>query len=509
MAGPLPFLSLQPRALLQRWSHRRGADEEGIDLETTPGGNPWATRRGTLQSDGNRIEILVDGHAVFQAARDAVVAARRSLRLMQMSFETDFVPAFEAAESPTLASLVREAGARGVAVRLLLSKIEPVDALGYDAAARYFAGCPGIQVHPFPLRSQLQHAKLMVVDDEVAFVFGSLFVQAYFDYPSHPVTEPRRGKGIPVVGSRPVHDVALRIQGPAVADIDHCFADLWNHRAQVEQRPADRVEACPRPPPRGEQAVQVVRTLPHGLLGDRPEGERDIFEAYLRGLRQARRFVYIENQYLTSTPLAQAVREAVEREPSLEAILLLNPRVDVPVYLRRQRKLLATTLAHPRIGAFSLWSTESGPRPMVQRAYIHSKSALIDDVWACLGTANLDGFSLHGAAEVGMPRSRNVETNLVLLDGIAGKPGTGVVGDVRRHIWGEHLGREAGGLRKAPMQGWLALWRGVAKANAAALAQGRAPASRVLPFTASPRRGGDAAALRRLGIDPDGLDLKA
>lgn len=97
----------------------------------------------------------------------------------------------------------------------------------------------------------------------------------------------------------------------------------------------------------------------------------------------------------------------------------------------------------------------------------------------------------------------------MLLDGIAGKPRTGLVGDVRRRLWSEHLGRQAGELGEAPPQGWLALWQEVAAENAGALAQGKAPASKVSPFTPSPRHGGDAAALRRLGINPDLLDLKA
>lgn len=101
-----------------------------------------------------------------------------------------------------------------------------------------------------------------------------------------------------------------------------------------------------------------------------------------------------------------------------------------------------------------------------------------------------------------------VETNVVLLDDIAGKAQTGLVARIRQRIWGEHLRHDPGRLTTAPSGGWLPLWQDSARTNVAALAEGKPPASAVLPFVASPRRGGDAKALRQLGIDPDQLDLK-
>lgn len=508
MAGPLPFFSRRPLALFQRWVHRNSVPN-AVDAEGQPGGHPWATSRGTMQSEGNRVEVFVDGHDAFAAASAAVSGARRSLRLLQMSFETDFVAAFRDGVSPPLAEVVREAGARGVDVRLLLSKIEPVDLLAYAETSRFFEGRSNVQVRPFPLRAQLQHAKLMVVDGEAAFLFGPLFVQAYWDLPTHPIIEHRRGEGITAVGDRPVHDLAVRVEGPAVADVDRCFADLWNHRADAEGRPHERVEPCDVPPPRGNQALQVVRTLPRNLLSDRLDGETDAYEAYLRGIRNAERFVYIENQYFTSRELAAALRAAVDRSPSLQVILVLNPRLDIPLYLRRQCVLLDGVLKHPRIGAFSLWAFDATPpRPVVQRVYVHSKTAVIDDEWAALGTANLDGFSLHGATEVGMPENRNVETNVILFDGLAGKPATGLVGGLRRRLWAEHLGSRPN-VREPPNDGWLSLWQAVAMENVGALSAGRPPTSMVLPYAVSTRRGGDAKALQSLGIDARSLDLRS
>lgn len=178
-----------------------------------------------------------------------------------------------------------------------------------------------------------------------------------------------------------------------------------------------------------------------GLLDERPDGERDVFESYLRALRKARRFIFAENQYLASPLMCAAIQRALERAPGLEVILFLNAGLDIPSYGRHQQTQLARLIGHPRVGAFARWhSMPDGPRTVVQLGYLHSKTTIIDDEWVALDTANLDGFRFHGAEEFGMPSTRNVETNMTLFDGIGGHPKTGVAEDLRRRLWAEHLG---------------------------------------------------------------------
>src|SRR5205823_13450651 len=117
------------------------------------------------------------------------------------------------------------------------------------------------------------HEKLVIVDDEVAFVGGidmtSLAGDRY-DSSFHPAQ-----------GRRGWHDASCRLRGPAVADVAGHFASRWSEVAE------ETLEA-PRPPAEaGSREVQVVRTVPEKLYGFLPRGDFRILESYLRALRSA------------------------------------------------------------------------------------------------------------------------------------------------------------------------------------------------------------------------------
>ena len=53
-------------------------------------------------------------------------------------------------------------------------------------------------------------------------------------------------------------------------------------------------------------------------------------------------------------------------------------------------------MKHPRVGIFSLWTAEprSGRLVIASQVFVHSKVLIVDDKWAMVGSANLDGVSL-------------------------------------------------------------------------------------------------------------------
>lgn len=219
--------------------------------------------------------------------------------------------------------------------------------------------------------------------------------------------------------------------------------------------------------------------------GDPPRGRaRGILASYERALACARRFVYLETQYFTSPRIARLLADALAREPTLEAILLLNTHMDIPGYDAWQEARLREIRAfdHPRLGVFTLQNVTGDKAAPI---YLHSKVAIVDDAWATLGSANLDSVSLHEGTEFPIPVPHNVEVNAALLDGIDGAPATGAVANLRRRLWSEHLG--AAGIWRAgsPPGGWLATWRAVADANARALHAGAARTGRVFAYRVS------------------------
>jgi len=106
---------------------------------------------------------------------------------------------------------------------------------------------------------------------------------------------------------------------------------------------------------------------------------------------------------------------------------------------------------------------------------VHSKVAIIDNLWATVGSANLDGSGLDffqpGRAVIG--DVCNSEVSLVVMDraSVTDPITTTSVDDLRRRLWAEHLGYRAApapdvqldlahpDLLPANAANWLALWQ--------------------------------------------------
>jgi len=193
-------------------------------------------------------------------------------------------------------------------------------------------------------------------------------------------------------------------------------------------------------------SVQVLRTMPAAnynptIPGDEslPHGETGILEAYQRAIHNAERFIYIENQYFTSPDIIDALifRMKDASKPKLEIIIVLPIKPDLPGYPDRhidnvnQLKAVAKSNGH-KLGVYTMWSrsetTTSGGNKefQIMPIYVHSKMAIIDDKWATVGSANLDGTSLN-YHEIGLLVSGSLMDRVIAKF----KPGD----DIGKFLW--------------------------------------------------------------------------
>jgi phosphatidylserine/phosphatidylglycerophosphate/cardiolipin synthase-like enzyme len=358
------------------------------------------------------------------------------------------------------------------------------------------------------------HAKLVLIDEREAFLLGSPFVNSYWDDGSHIPFEPRRP--LRELGGRPLHDVSMRVRGAVVSELQAMFDGMWQS-CGAGKRSAARPQAPPSAPKAQsvpDAGTRLVCDAPSGVLPEAPDQAMRMLAEMLAGIARARRFIYIEHQYLTSRPIAAALATALQLVPQLEIIIVLNQNPDLTAYRGWQNTQLTERglLAHPRVGVFSLWSTDAHPdRPGVTRIsplFIHSKVLIVDDEWAAAGTSNLDGVSMgdYGddfASALGrrvFRGVRNVEVNVIIdaqdaHDVSHGRNAPLVREDeshtiiaLRERLWHEHLGAS---MQARVEGGWLALWRATAAANVRALSSPLAPgdseqprmAGNVLPYS--------------------------
>ncbi|MGH3393024.1 MAG: phospholipase D-like domain-containing protein [Actinomadura sp.] len=510
-------------------------------------GSGLVTGQGPRPTSGNTVEFLVDNAAAWGRLADEVAAATTSVRGLlfmldvphvRLGFAGDPATGAVPTEGPRLEELLLGAAGRGAAVHLVLNHVTPSvsPANTTHPVERFFrTHDPDRRVKLRRLRTPQTvpiHGKVFVIDDRVAYLIGSVFAQEYFDGREHLIDDPRRGHLRWRSSVRaPVHDVSVRIEGPAVADLDRTVRLHWDH---CRARPGDTMPYF-RPPtasrPAGGTTLQVTRTL-HGArrYAGHPAGETGIHESYLRALAAAERFVYLENQYFTCPEMADALAGTVER--GVQLIMLINCRPDVPHYIGWQAAAIERLLGRvganrDRLGIYTLWSHEKGAgRTRILRTHVHSKVAIVDDTWLTIGSANLDGVSLvasdhelrrpaavrlgrlAGASAGGDPwQARATEVNVSCVDADA-------AGWLRRELWAEHLGYptcDDPALADPPAAGWQALWRERAEHRLAGLREPDPTVhdARILPYPVGddgvPARDAHdpAGYLRALGVRPE------
>lgn len=440
-------------------------------------------------SSNNNFEILIDNHLAWEKMVEVIEQAKSYIYLTQFIFYPEFVPRFFSfSDDPSdyksddpLAYKLLEAQKRGVDVKIIINENRVVPD-NYDELYAYFKESD-VKVRRFPAKGPFSmHAKVIVADGEKAFIIGSPFTQSYWDTSKHDINEPRRLDK----NEGPYHDVSTYFEGPVINHLEEFFIELWNYLSDLDFDGEDKINENKslnkkisriitsekimdfNPDLRVEnKSLQIVRSITPETLSKK--GEAGVLEAYRKAITNAQDFIYLENQYFTNKYIIGALKKAVELNPKLQVIMLINEVPDVPTYRSWQHygfefmglDLHRLTIEHPQIGVFAKWSGKFyNGKNKLHNCYIHSKVAIVDDIWATIGTANLDGSSLSIAEEFGSSEisenHRNMEMNAIMFD--MNSPQSGYIENFRKILWGEHLGMDITNLER-PLEGWLDLWK--------------------------------------------------
>lgn len=286
------------------------------------------------------------------------------------------------------------------------------------------------------------HCKMMTTDEKRAVIIGSPFSQRYFDSHSHSTADPIRG----INSADAIHDLSVGVVGPAVHDLYSAFRTFWNEDTQTGELPDAPV---PTAQTNGDDPlckVQVVRTM-NGTRFKHLNGksEKGILEGYLRAFGAAEHYIYLENQYFTDSGITEALVEVLKNKKQLQLILVVPIKPDVIFYPRRQGHRIdqLREAGGKRVGVFTRWAyDEKHSRPWVAPVYIHAKGAVIDDSWATVGSANLDGLSLDYnllLSPLVFGETTATELNVNMIPPAKGTV-TAFATQMRKRLFAEHLG---------------------------------------------------------------------
>lgn len=384
---------------------------------------------GTPPRRHNRVTPLIDGSQYFPALRDAIGQAQHYIYVIGWCL-TPYIPLGrrdeEEIEQSRLLPLLSEAAAR-VPVRILLwggapAIIEPttraVRAV-QQTIERDGSGDLICRLDTTARMSHCHHQKAIVIDGRIAFVGGmdlTTFQGDRWDVAGHPL---RAGVNW--------HDVQVCLEGEAVADVEQNFRQRWEGSGGVRR---DLPHREPTVEPDWQTPVQIARTIPAGDYDFAPSGEFGIHHAYTAALRRARRLIYLENQYLWSHEVVDALKAAM-REPHPEPfrIVLVLPARAYSGKWDNDRHVKELREADAGRGILSVYcpyasGTAAGVTPFAYRPiYVHAKVGVIDDEWFTVGSANLNDRGLITDSEI----------NVVAQD-------PAVARSMRLNLWAEHLG---------------------------------------------------------------------
>jgi phosphatidylserine/phosphatidylglycerophosphate/cardiolipin synthase-like enzyme len=498
---------------------------------------------GRAWTEGNRVEVLVHGASYFPRLLRALERLEPGDRVYLTDWRGD---ADELLDGPgtEIGRVLVDLAKRGVDVRGLLWRSHPDEAHFSEEQNQRLGRLVNQAGGEVLLDERVKgpgchHQKLVVlrhpgrVEGDVAFVGGIDLCHGRRDDQRHEGDPQPIEDMDPRYGPRPPwHDIQLEVRGPAVADLAYTFRERWEDRTPLDHRnpwraritrqigqprhPSPLQEPLDPPAPAGPHAVQVLRTYPakRPRLPYAPLGERSIARAYEKALRRARRLIYVEDQYLWSREIASRLADALRRSPELRLLAV------VPRYPDRDGRLTGPPNRIGQQAAIDLVREVGGDRVAVydlenaagQPVYVHAKACVIDDVWAAVGSDNLNRRSWTHDSELSCAVLDETRDTREPGDPAGLGDGARVFArELRLRLWREHLDRAPGEDADLldPDEGW-AVWQRAAGALADwhdGGRQGRRPPGRVTPHEPGPVRAWAAWWARPAYgtvIDPDG-----
>jgi len=387
-------------------------------LSTRERGNPdssiptWCT--------GNAAEPLIHGKTYFDRLVTEVAGLREGDHLFFTDWRGDPDERMRD-DGPTIAELFSAAAKRGVVVKGLLWRSH-LDKLAYSEEENRTlsddirAAGGEVLLDQRVRRGGSHHQKLVVLrhpgrpELDVAFAGGIDLCHSRRDDERH-LGDPQAVTMAKAYGKNPPwHDVQLELRGPVVGALDLTFRERWNEPDDLDQHgpiatltdklkhadmSADKLPPQPPDPPEcGPLNVQVLRTY----ASMRPKydfarnGEQTVARGYTKAIKRARRFIYIEDQYLWSAEVANLFADALRANPELHLIAVIPRYPDVdgafalpPNQIGRELAISICVKAAPdRVHIFDLENEAGTP------IYVHAKICVIDDVWCSVGSDNFN-----------------------------------------------------------------------------------------------------------------------
>jgi cardiolipin synthase len=321
---------------------------------------------------GNKIELLQNGDALFPLMLREIKNAKSTITFAQYLFKGGSL-------AEELARSFAERCQAGIKVYVLLDSHGSSEAPEEIAEMIRKAGCqleyfrriraPQV-VLPWKLLryNYRNHRRILVIDGRIGFTGG------------YGISDAWMGDGRTADHWR---DTNVRVEGPAVKFLQGAFTESWLETT------GDLLGGdgfFPRLEPQGKIQLQFVKSSPVG-------GSFQNYLLYLLSITSAKKSILITNPYfIPDDRMIEALLDATAR--GVRVVVLVPGKIDFKITYRASRRHYGRML----LGGIEIFE--------YSRALLHSKTMVVDGVWATIGSTNFDNRSF----------ALNEELNLALYD---------------------------------------------------------------------------------------------
>ena len=317
---------------------------------------------------GNQMEVLTNGDQFYEAELAAIADARKTINLEAYIFHRGQV------SRRYIEALAAKARA-GVRVKLTIDYIGSLST--FRSRFRELTDAGGDVKWYHPLRPELlfqannrTHRELLIVDGEVAFIGGAGIADQWL---------------IDGVRGKRWRDTVIRVEGPAVSDLQSVFAQNWLRVSGEILTGEDYFQFPSRQD--GALGLVVSSTPSAGSTS-----ARILFQLLIAC---ARKCIYINTPYfLPDRSARQAIVKAV-KERNVEVKIITPGDNSDEKFTRASSRELYGSLLKYGVQIFEY-------RPSM----IHVKALMVDHCWSVVGSTNFDYRSFD----------INDEVNLAILD---------------------------------------------------------------------------------------------
>jgi phosphatidylserine/phosphatidylglycerophosphate/cardiolipin synthase-like enzyme len=519
----------------------RGISAQLGDAETCPWWMPEDRSDDYLQyaqpQTWGRVRLLINGHGAvdrsdpFDMMQFAVEGTNRgdAVYLASWMFDPATPLTRKSSTGKTWGDLIGGKARDGVTFRLILNDFNPI--------SRWHSNLTGLDALVMALppgqRDQIQYLLSrqpahILVPELVAKLAGVAGGDQHVGTHHQKFMVVRRGEqliafcgGVDIIpGMTPArwtttpwrgwHDLQVQLEGPITRDLEKEFAWRWNRELDASRRdplpgwsPFEDLALTPLSTLEQNlgfypSAVQMLRTVSEST-GDEPTAfhrtrRDDIRQAYQHGIACAQRFLYLENQYFRTPELADWIVARGKEQPDLVVIIVVvdaamaaaddgkNPITDKGFHLQHETfDRLLNGLGADRVRFY-----------MMKRRYVHAKLILADDLWCCIGSANVNPRSFELDSELNV-QLREHDPDVIL--------------GFRKSLWTHNLGVPEAKIESWAPSEFLDRWDKIAAANARGAGQGEV----ILRFDYTKFPGRDSPipdALVDLGVPGDQVALE-